>query len=181
MKLFGIILVAVSFLAGSFVTVLDPREVNWYYMIPALLLGLTGLWLYRKAQSQESRAGDKLAGNMATLSSSLKNILRNLEELCARGEDLPVYEARYEIDRRHEHERDGVVNRTHPRADQAHVVIKRKPADYDVGIVSVDRFRHRADVGEQVGVGQHDTLGVACAARCVLEEREVILVERGRL
>ncbi len=76
MKLFGIILVATSFLAGSFVTVLDPREVNWYYMIPALLAGLAGLWLYRKAQHQETRAGDKLAGNMAILHTSLANILR---------------------------------------------------------------------------------------------------------
>jgi hypothetical protein len=140
MKLFGIFLVAASFLAGSFVTVLDPREVNWYYMIPALLMGLAGLWLYRKAQHQESRAGDKLAGNMTTLNSSLKNILRNLEELCARGEDLPVYEARYEIDRLF---RDDLNSFADARKSMIHIFGIQNYADVMSNFAAGERYINR--------------------------------------
>lgn len=140
MKLFGVILVAVSFLAGSFVTVLDPREVNWYYMIPALLTGLAGLWLYRKAQHEETRGGDKLAGNMAMLHTSLTNILRNLEELCARGEDLPVHEARYEIDRLF---RDDLNNFADARESMIHIFGIQNYADVMSNFAAGERYINR--------------------------------------
>jgi len=140
MKLFGIILVAASFLAGSFVTVLDPREVNWYYMIPALLTGLAGLWLYRKARHKETRGGDKLAGNMAILHTSLTSILRNLEELCARGEDLPVYEARYEIDRLF---RDDLNNFADARESMIHIFGIQNYADVMSNFAAGERYINR--------------------------------------
>jgi hypothetical protein len=57
------------------------------------------LWLHRKAARGEIRSGQRLAGNIQVLSASLENICSNLEAVCARGEELPVYEARFEIDR----------------------------------------------------------------------------------
>ena len=99
MKNLALILVVVSFLVGAFLSSLDPRTINWTYMVPTLAVGLIGLWLHRKATHGEIRAGHRLADNMQVLSTSLANICRNLEAVCARGEDLPVYEARFEIDR----------------------------------------------------------------------------------
>jgi hypothetical protein len=99
MKIFALILVIASFLAGSFLSVLDPRLIDWNYMIPVLIVGVIGLVIYRKAQREETRAGDRLAGNIEILEKSLANILGNLEDLCRRGDDLPVYDARFEIDR----------------------------------------------------------------------------------
>lgn len=99
MRHFALLLVMASFLAGSFLSVLDPRLVEWAYMIPVLAAGVVGLWLYRRAQHQETRGGARLASDIKTLDSSLASILASLEELCARGDDLPVYEARFEIDR----------------------------------------------------------------------------------
>ena len=43
MKIIAILLVIGSFLAGSFITVLDPREVNWSWMVPVLLIGTVKL------------------------------------------------------------------------------------------------------------------------------------------
>jgi hypothetical protein len=99
MKMFGLLLVIAAFLAGAFLSSLDPQTVRWNLMLPVLTVGAAGLWLYRKAQRHENRAGQRLSGDISTLGASLDNILRNLEALCARGDELPVYEARFEIDR----------------------------------------------------------------------------------
>jgi hypothetical protein len=47
MKLFSFLIIIAAVLAGSCITVLDPREVNWSWLIPVLLLGAIGLWLSR--------------------------------------------------------------------------------------------------------------------------------------
>jgi hypothetical protein len=99
MKSLAMLLIILSFLAGAFLASLDPRTMNWTLMVPALAVGVLGLWLHRKAEHGEIRAGGRLAGNIRSLGESLDNIHRNLEAVCARGDDLPVYEARFEIDR----------------------------------------------------------------------------------
>lgn len=99
MKTFALLLVIAAFLAGAFLSSLDPQTVRWELMLPVLAVGVAGLWLHRKAQRRENRAGQRLSGDISTLGASLDNILRKLETICARGEELPVYEARFEIDR----------------------------------------------------------------------------------
>ena len=99
MKTLALTLVIASFLVGAFLSSLDPRTINWTLMIPTLAVGLIGLWLHRKAARGEIHAGQRLTDNIQVLTTSLENICRNLETICARGEDLPVYEARFEIDR----------------------------------------------------------------------------------
>ena len=99
MKLFSFLIIIAAFLAGSFITVLDPREVNWSWLIPVLLLGTIGLWLSRTAHHKEARAGHKLAGNIDLLGTSLDKIRANLELINDNKEELPTYEARFEIDR----------------------------------------------------------------------------------
>ncbi len=99
MKTFALILVFGAFLAGAFVSVLDPREINWSWLVPALLIGVTGLWLSRKVHREEAHAGDRLAGNIDLLSKSLDNILTRLEMINNNKDELPTYEARFEIDR----------------------------------------------------------------------------------
>jgi hypothetical protein len=99
MKAIALLLIALSFLAGAYLSVLDPRTVEWAMLAPVLLLGVVGLVLYRRAHHGETRASDRLAGNMDILGRSLDNILENLEKTCDRGNSLPVHEARFEIDR----------------------------------------------------------------------------------
>jgi hypothetical protein len=99
MKTLALILVIASFLVGAFLSSLDPQSINWTIMIPTLGVGLVGLWLHRKAAHGEIHAGQRLSDNIQVLTSSLDSICRNLETVCAQGEELPVYEARFEIDR----------------------------------------------------------------------------------
>jgi hypothetical protein len=99
MKTIALILVFGAFLAGAFISVIDPREVNWYWLAPVLMIGIIGLSLARKVHHEEAHAGHKLAGNMDLLGKSLDNILARLELINDSKEELPTYEARFEIDR----------------------------------------------------------------------------------
>jgi hypothetical protein len=98
-KTLTLLLIMVSFLAGAFICVLDPTQVNWQWYVPVLVLGLVALIIYRKAHHGEARASHRLSGNLQILETSLANILQNLEALNANSANLPVYEARFEIDR----------------------------------------------------------------------------------
>jgi hypothetical protein len=98
-KRFSLLLIMVAFLAGAFICVLDPIQVNWRWYVPVLVLGLAALFVFRKAHHGEARASHRLSGNLQILENSLTNILQNLESLNADSANLPVYEARFEIDR----------------------------------------------------------------------------------
>jgi len=67
MKTIGLLLVMLAFLAGAFISSLDPAQVRWDWMLPVLAAGVAGLWMHRTARHAESRADHKLSGNMDTL------------------------------------------------------------------------------------------------------------------
>ena len=140
MKLIALTMIFASFLAGSFVSVLDPRQVEWNFLVPILAAGLVGLWMYRKAVHAETRAGDRLAGNISTLETSLNNILRNLEALHERGDDLPVYEARFEIDRLF---REDLNNFAEARESMIHVFGIQNYADVMSNFAAGERYINR--------------------------------------
>jgi len=140
MKTIALLMVVISFLAGSFLAVLDPRLINWNYMIPVLVFGVIGLGIYRKAQREETRSGHLLAGNMEILDRSLSNILANLESLCRRGDDLPVYEARFEIDRLF---RDDLNNFADARESMIHVFGIQHYADVMSNFAAGERYINR--------------------------------------
>lgn len=140
MKLFALLLIVVSFLAGSFVSVLDPRLVNWNFLVPILAVGLAGLWLFRKAEHAETRAGSRIAGNITVLENSLGNILGNLEKLHARRDDLPVYEARFEIDRLF---REDLNNFAEARESMIHVFGIQNYADVMSHFAAGERYINR--------------------------------------
>lgn len=98
MKHAGLTLVILAFLAGAFLSVLDPRHVDWVLMMPCLAVGVVGLVVYRRAEHAAARAGELLSGNIRSLGLCLERIHGNLAELNERR-DLPTYEARFEIDR----------------------------------------------------------------------------------
>ena len=81
------------------------------------------------------------------------------------------------VEWRHENEGKAVVQAAHPGTDQSHVVVERQPAHEDVARSRPERDGHRPERGEHVAVTQHDALGVAGAARRVLEERRRGFVE----
>jgi len=79
-----------------------------------------------------------------------------------------------EGERRHQHQPESDGEAAHAGADQPHVVIQRQPGHEDVRSGNPRGALHRAQVGEQVGVGQHHPLGVASTAGRVLQEGDVL-------
>jgi hypothetical protein len=98
-KVPAMFIIMASFLVGAFISVLDPTRVDWSWFVPVLILGVIALYIYRKAHHGEAKASHRLSGNLQILETSLANILGNLENINADSTNLPVYEARFEIDR----------------------------------------------------------------------------------
>lgn len=140
MKTLALMLIITSFLVGAFLSSLDPQSVNWAFMAPTLAIGLIGLWLHRKAAHGEIHAGQRLAGNMQVLASSLASICRNLEAICARGDDLPVYEARFEIDRLF---REDLSQFAEARESMIHVFGMQNYADVMSNFAAGERYINR--------------------------------------
>ena len=85
----------------------------------------------------------------------------------------PSFRSHQEVQWRENGDRQAVIQAEQPRADQAHVVIERQPADYGVRRLDFDRPTDAADVGQYVGVGQGDALGISRASGRVLDEEDV--------
>lgn len=139
-KVFSLLLVMVAFLAGAFIAVLDPVTVNWTWMGAVLAVGAIGLWMYRKVRHGEASSGHRLAGNMKTLESSLANVLSNLEDLVARKDELPVYEARFEIDRLFREDLDRFAE---ARESMIHVFGMQNYADVMSAFAAGERYINR--------------------------------------
>ena len=140
MKGLSLLLIFGAFLAGAFLSVLDPLLVKWNVMVPVLAAGAVGLWLYRKAIHGESRAEHMLTGNIGTLATSLDNILANLETLHAGKADLPTYEARFEIDRLF---REDLNNFADARESMMHVFGTQNYADVMSNFAAGERYINR--------------------------------------
>jgi len=98
MKRLGLILIAVSFLAGSYITVLHEWTINWGYFIPALIVGLTGVGLVQLGKRQIAAAEETVAANIRTLNESLGEVVRNVRDLNARKAGINVYDLHAIID-----------------------------------------------------------------------------------
>lgn len=91
-------MITISFLGGALIAVLDPREVNWIWFAPVIIIGVVGVALLRRSRHREASAGHRVSGNLETLSASLKNIASNLGGLVARKDELEATQVRFEID-----------------------------------------------------------------------------------
>ena len=140
MKTIALLIVFGAFLAGAFITVLDPREVNWIWMAPVLVVGGAGLWLARKAEHAAARVGNKLAGNIELLGKNLVNIHSRLVLICQNKNELPTYEARFEIDRLF---RDELNSFADARESMIHVFGMQNYADVMSNFAAGERYINR--------------------------------------
>lgn len=139
-KTISLLLIMSAFLAGAFIAVLDPVRVNWVWMSIVLAAGAAGLVMYRRAHHSEASSGHRLSGNMQLLGTSLGSITKNLAGLCDRKEDLPVYEARFEIDRLFREDLNGFAN---ARESMIHVFGMQNYADVMSAFAAGERYINR--------------------------------------
>lgn len=139
-KHFYLLTIMSAFLAGAFISVLDPTEINWNWFMPVLVLGALALYLYRKAHHGEARDSAKLSGNLQILDKSLDQILENLETLNANSTELPVYEARFEIDRLLRQDLNDFAN---ARESMQHIFGLQQYADVMSAFAAGERYINR--------------------------------------
>ena len=140
MKIFALLIIIASFLAGAFISVLDPMYINWSWFLPVLASGVVALYLYRKVHHDEAKASHRISGNLQTLDTSLANILGNLEKINADSTNLPVYEARFEIDRLL---REDLNNFANARESMKHVFGLQAYADVMSAFAAGERYINR--------------------------------------
>lgn len=139
-KAFSLFTIMASFLVGAFITVLDPSQVNWRWFVPVLSLGVVALFIYRRAHRSEARTSHRLSGNLEILDTSLGKLLGNLESLNALGDNLPVYEARFEIDRLL---REDLNNFANARESMKHVFGLQNYAEVMSAFAAGERYINR--------------------------------------
>ena len=100
MKKIGLALITLSFLAGAYLSVLHATTVMWNYFVAVFVVGLAGVVFARLGSKAAATSVDVLESNMATVRTSLDNIVQHVSGLDDEKESIPTYEMRLEIDKR---------------------------------------------------------------------------------
>lgn len=90
MRYLGSVLIALGFLLGSYVTVLNEWTVNWGLFLPALGVGVAGVIVARVTHRRDLQAEDTVAANIESLESSLQRIVEEIRKMNAEKDDIPV-------------------------------------------------------------------------------------------
>jgi hypothetical protein len=83
MKGIGYFLLAAGFLGGAFATSLDVQEVDWTIFAISAAAAVIGLVLFKRQASAIARSDTVLDVNRGELRDSIKNIVRDLEDMTA--------------------------------------------------------------------------------------------------
>ena len=108
MKTIGLTLIAISFLLTTLIGSLQPNllsspdeaaTVNWAWFVPALILGVAGIFVIRRGEKR-AHTEDSLGAGMNTLTSCMSRIANGVRELEQQKTEIDVYDLPAEIDRR---------------------------------------------------------------------------------
>ncbi len=138
MKALGYLLLIIAFLTGAFISVLDPRSINWYLMVPALIVGIVGMTLIRKSIRQDAKQSTRVESDLNTMRDSLASIAENLEAM--NSAELPVYEARFEIDHKL---RQQLIDFAESRQSMVHAFGLQNYAEVMSGFAAGERYVNR--------------------------------------
>ena len=98
MKSLGYILITLSFLVGSYYSVIHTEEVEWSIVGPCLLVGLAGVGLIQMSIRGQKGATDAVRTNIGKLEESLTRIVENITRLDGEKEAINVYDVHHRID-----------------------------------------------------------------------------------
>lgn len=98
MKGIGQLLIAVAFLVGAFVSVLDDVLVPWTYFGLALALGAVGVLLVNVGERRTARAVRESGAGIDEVEEALSNLVRRLDRMDVEREDLNPYHVHTWID-----------------------------------------------------------------------------------
>ena len=77
----GLFLLFSAFVAGAYLTALDPKEVPWMWFAPTMVLGVLGLGILHRGSRAATRATHVLAGDQSILTQSVAALLEQLSRV----------------------------------------------------------------------------------------------------
>ena len=95
----GYILFILSFVGGAYVSVLQVREMNWYWFAPIMAVGAVGIAMVRIAHHKKHKSSDAIALNIQSVYDSLEMIVQNVVALDEKVKSMNPYDVRHEVDR----------------------------------------------------------------------------------
>lgn len=98
MRALGLILIAVGFIAGSLVAVLEPERVDWLFFVPCLAVGAAGVALVQIAMRREATDVTRIAANFEALDTRLRKIVADIQALDAAKDAFDIYSIPDRID-----------------------------------------------------------------------------------
>lgn len=140
MSVIAKLLVVFAFLAGAFLTALDPLQVNWGVFVPIVMAGVLGIVLHKREEHAAAKDSTVLKENRADLEASLDNIVKNLEALNGRKDKVPTYDMRFEIDK---YFREDLINFAEARDSMKHLFGLRAYADIMSSFAAGERYINR--------------------------------------
>lgn len=134
------LLLVIGFVFAALVAVLDVTQVNWLLFAAPLAVGFFGVIWHRRRLHALASHGEVVTGNLTTLETALGNIVKNLEPLVAKRDELPTHEARFEIDRLF---RDDLNNFAEAREAMSHAFGLQAYADVMSSFAAGERYINR--------------------------------------
>jgi RNase adaptor protein for sRNA GlmZ degradation len=98
MRGFGFLLVAIGFLGGALISVLNETAVRWEWFAAAVAVGAVGLVLIRMSRRQHVHSTERLVFNMQAIEESLSRIAENMTRLNADKRAMDPYDVRHRIE-----------------------------------------------------------------------------------
>lgn len=100
MKRLGQLLIAIGFLEGALVSVLDETAVPWSYLALGLALGVVGVILINVAERRTAREIRETGAGITEIEAALGQVVQAAMSLDAEKDEIHPYDVRLEIDRR---------------------------------------------------------------------------------
>jgi len=98
MKRLGFLLGVFGFLSGAVVAVQDINDINWPPFVACIVVGAIGVIMRRRATQAQSGQEHVVHGNLATLESSIGNVVQKLGQLKSQKDSINVYDIHLKID-----------------------------------------------------------------------------------
>lgn len=140
MKPLGYILITVSFLFGSYVSVLDPTQVEPMPFLLAIAIGIAGIVIVRRAIHQAATSESRLTAGLDNVRSSLDLLVEKSADFDSAKQEIDTYELRHHIDK---HFRDDIEVFVEARESIAHTYGLQAYANVMSHFAAAERYLNR--------------------------------------
>jgi hypothetical protein len=98
MKKSGYLIITIAFLAGAYLTSLDPERILWLYFILVIILGFVGVTIVKAGSKKVTHTEERFTKNLSDIELSINNIVHKVSQLNSQKAEINTYDMRHKID-----------------------------------------------------------------------------------